>query len=59
VDDYENPMLPVRELSPGWWIYVTGGGVDHWVQVKAVAVPAGQTPTLGGACIANGVMRHG
>jgi hypothetical protein len=20
VDDYEDPTLPVRELSPGWWI---------------------------------------
>ena len=39
MDDYENPTLPVRELSPGWWIYVTGGGVDHWVLVKAIALP--------------------
>lgn len=40
VDEFdEYPMLPVRELSAGWWIYVTGGGVDEWVLVKAVVPP--------------------
>lgn len=37
VDEY--PRIPAREVRRDWWVYITGDGIDRWVQVRGV-VPA-------------------
>jgi hypothetical protein len=39
----EYPRLAVRQLRPDWWVYITGDGIDRWVQVRGI-VPARAGP---------------
>ena len=39
----EYPRIPVRRLRPDWWMYLAGGGIDRWVQIRGL-VPARTGP---------------